>query len=86
MKNVDLTKYFNNPVTQRQKQYEAIRALVLEKLPVEEVGKRFGYKTSTVYSLLRDVKAGKIELFPVVHKGPQRKQTPSKYTGHDDYV
>ena len=77
MKNVDLTKYFNNPVTQRQKQYEAIRALVLEKLPVEEVGKRFGYKTSTVYSLLRDVKAGKIELFPVVHKGPQRKQTPS---------
>ncbi len=74
---MDLAHYFNNPITQRQKQYEAVRALILEKQPVEVVAKKFGYKISTIYSLVRDVKAGKIELFPFVHKGPQKKQTPS---------
>ncbi len=28
---LNLTHYFNKPTTQRQKQYEAIRALVIEK-------------------------------------------------------
>lgn len=73
----DLPDYFNNPTTQRQKQYEAVRAIVLEKQSVESVAERFGYKSSTVYSLLRDAKAGKIELFPIVQKGPQGKRTPS---------
>ncbi len=76
-KRLDLTHYFNNPITQRQKQYEAVRALVLEKQSVDVVAKKFGYKISTIYSLIRDAKAGKIELFPVVRKGPQQKQTPS---------
>ncbi|MCP4413546.1 MAG: hypothetical protein GY808_13390, partial [Gammaproteobacteria bacterium] len=71
-----LAHYFNNPTTQRQKQYEAVRALVLEKQSVDIVAKKFGYKTSTIYSLLRDAKAGKIELFPVIRKGPRQKRTP----------
>ncbi|ODS30479.1 MAG: putative orf [Candidatus Scalindua rubra] len=74
---LNLAHYFNNPTTQKQKQYEVVRALVLEKQSVEIVAKRFGYKISTIYSLIRDVKAGKIELFPVVRKGPQQKRTPS---------
>ncbi len=73
----ELAHYFNNPTSQRQKQYEVVRALVLEKQSVDAVAKKFGYKTSTIYSLLRDVKAGKIELFPVIHKGPQQKRTSS---------
>ena len=72
----DLAHYFNNPTTQRQKQYEAVRALVLGKQSVDAVAKKFGYKTSTIYSLLRDAKVGKIELFPVIRKGPQQKRTP----------
>lgn len=72
----DLAHYFNNPTTQRQKQYEVVRALVLEKQSVDVVARKFGYKTSTIYSLLRDAKAGKIELFPVIRKGPQQKRTP----------
>ncbi len=73
----ELVRYFNNPSTQRQKQYEAVRALVLEKQSVDVVAKKFNYKTSTIYSLLRDAKAGEIELFPITHKGPQQKRTPS---------
>ncbi len=30
-----LVRYFNNPSTQRQKQYEAVRVLVLEKQSVD---------------------------------------------------
>ncbi len=73
----DLVGYFNNPTTQRQKQYEVVRALVLEKQSVGAVAKKFGYKTSTIYSLLRDAKAEKIELFPSTHKGPQQRRAPS---------
>ncbi len=71
----DLVDYFSNPTTKRQKQYEAVRALVLEKLSVDDVSKKFGYKTSTIYSLLRDAKSKKIELFPAIRKGPQQKRT-----------
>lgn len=72
---IDLVSYFQQPLSSRQKQYEAIRAIVIEKLPVEEVAQKFGYKPATVYSLLRDAKAGKLELFPLVAKGPKSKHT-----------
>ena len=73
---VNIIDYFNNPASQRQKQYEAVRAIAIEKQAVETVAKRFGYKPSTIYSLVRDVKAGKIELFPLVRKGPNERRTP----------
>jgi len=41
----DLAYYFNNPATQRQKQYEAVRALVLEKQSVDAVAKKFSCVT-----------------------------------------
>jgi transposase len=49
---------------------------VIEKQTVASVAKRFGYKLNTVYSLVRDVKARKIALFPTVEKGPKQKRTP----------
>ncbi|MFQ5787830.1 MAG: transposase, partial [Thermodesulfobacteriota bacterium] len=73
----DLVEYFKNPSSQRQKQYEVVRAIVLEKQSVETIAKKYHYKRSTIYALLRDAKARKIELFPVVQKGPQQKRTPS---------
>jgi len=76
-RNIDLVEYFSNPVSQRQRHYEVVRAIALEKQSVEEAAKQFGYKSSTVYALLRDAKAGKVELFPMVRKGPQGKRTPS---------
>ena len=72
---IDLIEYFSNPISQRQKQYEAVRAVVLETQPPEIVSKTFGYKTSTIYSLIRDAKAGKIKLFPIVKKGPRQRRT-----------
>ena len=72
---VDLLDYFKNPVSHRQKQYEAIRAIVIGGDSIEDAAKRYGYKVGTVYSLLRDARAGKIELFPAVKKGPQQKRT-----------
>jgi len=70
-----LGDYFKKPVSPRQKQYETIRAIAIDGNSVEDTAKRFGYKACTVYSLLRDAKAGRIELFPVVKKGPQQKRT-----------
>ncbi len=72
---IDLLDYFKNPVSHRQKQYEAIRAIAIDGESIEGAAKRYGYKESTVYSLFRDVKAGRIELFPAVKKGPQQKRT-----------
>jgi len=74
----DLMLYFKQPSSQRQRQYEAVRAIVVEELPVEAVAQRFGYKITTIYSLIRDAKAGRIELFPDVKKGPQQRRTPSE--------
>jgi transposase len=72
---IDLDDYFKKPASPRQKQYEAIRAIAIDGESIEDAAKRYGYKTGTVYSMLRDAKAGKIELFPAVKKGPQQKRT-----------
>ena len=72
---IDLTDYFNKPASERQKQYEAVRAIVIDKEQTETVAKKFGYKSKTVYSLVRDAKAGKLNLFPFVQKGPKQKRT-----------
>ncbi len=74
----NLADYFINPTTPRQKQYEAIRAIIIDGESVEDVAKRYGYKTATVYSLLRDAKAGKAELFPIIKKGPRQKRTDTE--------
>ncbi|MBU3946704.1 MAG: transposase [Proteobacteria bacterium] len=72
---VDLDDYFKKPASPRQKQYETIRAIAIDGYSVEDTAKRYGYKACTVYSLLRDARAGKIDLFPAVKKGPQQKRT-----------
>ncbi len=68
---VDLLTYFQQPTSARQKHYEAVRAVVVDHTSAEIVAERFGYTATTVYSLVRDAKAGKLELFPNVSKGPQ---------------
>ena len=72
----DLIDFFSHPNNQRQKQYEAVRAIIIDHKTAEETANKFGYKTSTVYSLLRDAKAGRLELFPIVKMGPKKKRTP----------
>lgn len=74
---LDLVDYFLHPRSKRQKQYEAVRAIMIEHLPAEPVAKKFGYQVPTVYSLVRSAKAGRLTLFPEVAKGPQQRRTPA---------
>lgn len=73
----NLSQFFSNPIIPAQKQYEALRALVVDKLPTEVVAKKFEYSVHTLYSLMRDAKAGKLELFPERGaRGPKQRHTP----------
>jgi len=72
---LDLDNYFRNPVSPKQRQYELIRALTLDEVSIEEAAEKYNYKVTTVYSLLRDAKSGKIKLFPEVIKGPKKRTT-----------
>ena len=71
---MDLEKYFKEPKSSRQKQYEAVRAFIIEKLPAEIIAQNFGYKVSTIYELVKRAKSGKVLLFPDVPKGPQKRR------------
>ncbi|HED07064.1 MAG TPA: hypothetical protein ENI57_02995 [Ignavibacteria bacterium] len=76
---MNILDYFLNPLSKRQKQYEAIRAFVVEKLSADEVAAKYGYKPSTIYTMLRDTRAGRLELFPIVKKGQKHRRTSNAY-------
>ena len=75
---IDLEAFFDHPSSRRQCQYEAVRAFVKDSMSAEEVALKFGYVAATVYALVRDVKAGKICLFPQVKLGPKKRRTPQE--------
>jgi len=73
----DLVAFFLSPKTPRQNQYEAVRAYVLDGLPAEQAARRFGFSKSSLLSLLRDFRAGKLVFFPQPASGPKdRRVTP----------
>ena len=72
---MNLLKYFLKPFSKRQKQYEAIRSFIVDKLSAEEIALKYGYQTSTVYAIIRDAKNGKLELFPDVQRVPKQRTT-----------
>jgi len=75
---IDLERYFNNPDTSIQKQYETVRAVIVDKLSAEEAAIKFNYSVNSVYALLRDARSGKLDLFPARRiKGPKARRTPS---------
>jgi transposase len=71
---LNLIDYFNRPSTKRQKQYEAVRAFVIDNLSAEDIATKFNYSINTVYTLIRDAKKGKLQLFPVLKLGPTHRQ------------
>ena len=60
-----------------QRRYEAVRAYVLEGAPLAEAAARFRYSPSALASLVRDFRAGKLELFAEPGR-PGRKSAPKK--------
>ncbi|NOY73405.1 MAG: hypothetical protein GXP14_13730 [Gammaproteobacteria bacterium] len=75
---IDIESYFDNPNTSAQKQYETVRAIIVDKLSTEEAARKFNYSVNSVYALLRDVRSGKLDLFPAQRtKGPKTRRTPA---------
>jgi len=62
---------FTKPSEPNQRRYEALRAYFVEELSAEAVGERFGYTRSTVETLVRDFRAGRLELFASSRPGPR---------------
>jgi len=73
---MDLYSYFSKPASARMKQYEAVRAFIIEGKTAAEIAKQFGYAINNIYTLIRDAKAGNLDLFPEVVKGIKRRHTP----------
>lgn len=74
--NIDLESFFTNPVSTKQKQYEALRAFVIDKRPAQEVASSFGYKISSVYTFIKNAKSGILDFFPGQKPGPKQRKTP----------
>ncbi len=70
-------EYFTVPRHPNQRRYEALRAYFTEGLTVEQAGARAGYTRASMASLLRDFRAGRLELFAPPGK-PGPKTAPAK--------
>jgi len=62
--------FFSRPANPNQRRYEALRAHLFEGLPLQQAAARFGYTPNTLTSLLRDFRAGRLDLFIVPRPGP----------------
>ena len=61
-----------------QRRYEALRAYFTESLTYEQAGARFGYTRWAMINLVRDYRAGKLELFaPPRRPGPPPGAAPA---------
>jgi len=56
----DPNRFFLHPQTPGQKQYEALRAFYVEKLPARVVADRFGYTGASFNALRHKFKTGKL--------------------------
>jgi hypothetical protein len=70
------SEFFTAPAQPNQRRYEALRAYFVERIGVAEAGARVGYTRASMASLLRDFRAGKIQMF-----GPARQTRPEERPG-----
>jgi len=62
---------FTAPDEPNQRRYEALRAYFVQGDSAEAVAERFGYTRATVETLVRDFRAGRLELFASSRPGPR---------------
>jgi len=73
----DLKVFFLAPKTSKQRQYEALRAYVIDETPAGQVAQRFGFTEKSLYALAHDLRTGKLNIFPKLTAGPKdRRVTP----------
>ena len=64
----DCRRFFEEPATARQRQYEALRAYFLDQLPTTEAAQRFGYTPGAFRVLCHDFRH---DLLPNIFASPQ---------------
>ena len=70
----DLKLFFSSPQIPAQRQYEALRAYVMEGLTARQAAERYGFTESSLYALAHDLRAGTLELFSRRLTGPKDRQ------------
>jgi transposase len=73
-----LKRFFDKPKAPLQRKYEALRSIFVDTQPYAFVAKKYGYSIKTVYSLVRDFKAGKISFFQAKKPGPISRKMPKQ--------
>ncbi len=64
-------EYFSEPREPAQRRYEALRAYLVEGLPAEQAGRRFGYSPATLYQMAAELRAGRAVFFLPSKPGPK---------------
>ena len=73
----DLKSVFLVPRSPKHRQYEALRAYVLEEVAAKVAAERFGFTEKSLYALAHELRAGNLEFFPKRTTGPKdRRVTP----------
>jgi hypothetical protein len=79
---IDLTecrRFFAEPATPRQRQYEALRAFFVERLASAEVARRFGYTPAAFRMLCYDFRGGRLpDFFTSTRPGPREQPKKSR--------
>jgi len=72
-------EWFTSPRQVNQRRYEALRAYFVDGLSYAEAGARFGYTRWAMINLVREYRAGKLELFTPPRKpGPAAGTAPAR--------
>lgn len=72
-------EFFTAPQQTNHRRYEALRAVFVDGLSHAEAGQRFGYTRAAMASLVRDWRAGKLDLFAAPRKpGPAPGAAPAR--------
>ena len=78
-------RFFEQPATPRQRQYEALRAFFLERVASAEAARRFGYSPGAFRVLCHAFRRAELpEFFATAHPGP--REQPRKSRAHEQIV
>jgi transposase len=81
----DCRRFFAEPATARQRQYEALRAFYVEGQPSSEVARRFGYSAGAFRVLCHAFRHRELPEFFAATR-PGRREQPKKSRAHDQIV
>jgi transposase len=61
--------FFTQPVSAWQRRYEALRAVIVDRLPTQLVAERFGFASGYIRVLCHQFRHGKIDLLEIAQQG-----------------